>query len=150
MIDIKFPPLLGEGLGGVPNRMKNTIQYRHSSVGRARAFRRNMTNTEQKLWSRLRGDQLGCYFRRQVPIGKYIVDFMCRRKKLVIEVDGFQHSTASGLSKDRQRDKFLKSEGYSVLRFNNSEVSTNIDGVVDVIHDELHNPLWSPYEGDGD
>jgi very-short-patch-repair endonuclease len=124
--------------------MKNTIRYQHASIGKAKAFRKNMTDTEQKLWSQVRGNQLGCYFRRQVPIGKYIVDFMCRRKKLIIEVDGIQHSTANGLNRDQQRDKFLKSKGYSVLRFNNSEVSTNIDGVVDIIYDELHKPPMVP------
>jgi very-short-patch-repair endonuclease len=124
--------------------MKNSIRYRHASIGKAKAFRKNMTDTEQRLWSRVRGNQLGYYFRRQVPIGKYIVDFMCRRKKLIIEVDGIQHSTAKGLDEDQQRDKFLKSEGYSVLRFNNSEVSTNIDGVVDVIYDELLKPPIVP------
>jgi very-short-patch-repair endonuclease len=92
-----------------------------------------MTDTEMKLWLRLRRNQLGHYFRRQVPIGKYIVDFMCRQKKLIVEIDGIQHSTMNGLEKDRQRDEYLKSEGFLVLRFNNSEISTNVDGIVDVI-----------------
>ena len=121
--------------------MKNPIRYRHASIGKARAFRKNMTETERKLWSRLRGNQLGPYFRRQVPIGKYIVDFMCWKKKLIVEVDGIQHSTVKGLEKDQQRDEFLKLEGYCVLRFNNAEVSTNLDGVIDAIYVELRNPL---------
>ena len=121
--------------------MQEVLRYRHASIGQARAFRKNMTDTEQKLWSRLRRNQLGHYFRRQVPIGKYIVDFMCRQKKLIIEIDGAQHSTMQGLEKDRQRDDYLSSEGYHVLRFNNSETSTNVDGVVEVIYNALQNPL---------
>jgi very-short-patch-repair endonuclease len=73
---------------------------------------------------------------------------MCRQKKLIIEIDGIQHSTMKGLEKDRQRDEYLKSEGFLVLRFNNSEISTNVDGIVDVIYGALQNPLLSPYEGD--
>jgi len=83
-----------------------------------------------------------------IPIGKYIVDFMCRQKKLIIEIDGIQHSSIKGLERDRQRDEYLSSEEYHVLRFNNSEISTNIDGVVDVIYGALQNPLLSPYKGD--
>ena len=129
--------------------MKDMLRYRHVSIAQARSFRKNMTDTEQKLWSRLRRNQLGHYFRRQVPVGKYIVDFMCRQNKLVIEIDGIQHSTMRGLERDRQRDEYLNSEGYHVLRFNNSEISTNVDGVIDVIYSALQNPLLSPYEGDG-
>jgi very-short-patch-repair endonuclease len=65
---------------------------------------------------------------------------MCRQKKLIIEIDGIQHSTRKGLERDQQRDEYLGSEGYRVLRFNNSEVSTNIDGIVDVIYDALQSP----------
>ena len=128
--------------------MKGTLRYRHASIGRARSFRKNMTDTEQKLWSRWRRNQLGYYFRRQVPIGKYIVDFVCRQKKLIIEIDGIQHSTTKDLERDQQRDEYLSSEGYHVLRFNNSEISTNVDGVIDVIYGALQNPLVSPYEED--
>ena len=125
--------------------MKDALKYRHASIGQARTFRKNMTDTEQKLWSHLRRNQLGHYFRRQVPIGKYIVDFMCRQKKLIIEI---VHSTMKGLERDRQRDEYLSSEGYHVLRFNNSKISTNVDGIVDVIYNALQNPLLSPYQGD--
>jgi very-short-patch-repair endonuclease len=124
--------------------MKDALRYRHASIGQARAFRKNMTDTERKLWSRLRGNQLGHYFRRQVPIGKYIADYMCRQKKLIVEIDGIQHSTMKGLERDRQRDAYLRSEGYRVLRFNTSEVLTNIDGIVAVIYGALQNPLLSP------
>jgi len=73
---------------------------------------------------------------------------VCRQKKLIIEIDGIQHSTIKGLERDRQRDEYLNSEGYHVLRFNNSEISTNVDGVIDVIYGALQNPLLSPYKGD--
>jgi very-short-patch-repair endonuclease len=128
--------------------MKGALRYRHASIGQAKSFRKNMTDTEQKLWPRLRRNQLGHYFRRQVPVGKYIIDFMCRQKKLIIEIDGIQHLSIKGLERDRQRDEYLSSREYHVLRFNNSEISTNVDGVVDVIYGALQTPLWSPYKGD--
>jgi very-short-patch-repair endonuclease len=127
--------------------MVASLRYRHSSIGRARAFRKSMTDGEQKLWSRLRGKQLEYYFRRQTPIGKYIVDFACLKEKLVVEIDGSQHFTMTGKEHDRIRDHFLKEQGFRVLRFDSVEVLNNTDGIVDAIYEYLKNPLSSPMRG---
>jgi len=96
-----------------------------------------MTDSELKLWSKLRGNQLGYYFKRQTPIGHYIVDFVCRKEKLVVEVDGCQHYSVKGLEYDRRRDKFLGEQGFRVLRFTNSETLENTQGVLDEILENL-------------
>jgi very-short-patch-repair endonuclease len=97
---------------------------------RGRELRRNSTDAENLLWSRLRAKQLkGLKFRRQHPLGKYIVDFICSKEKLIIEVDGGQHTK----EKDKKREEYLKEQGYNVLRFCNNEVLTNIEGVLEVI-----------------
>jgi len=84
------------------------------------------------LWSKLRARQIeGCKFRRQAPIGKYIVDFVCHEKRLIVELDGGQH--AENCETDRQRDKWLGEQGYKVLRFWNNDVLTNIEGVLETI-----------------
>ncbi|MGA3286661.1 MAG: DUF559 domain-containing protein [Bacteroidota bacterium] len=121
--------------------MSETLQYRHGSVGRARAFRQSMTDGEQKLWSRLRGKQLEYYFRRQTPIGKYIVDFVCWKEKLVVEIDGSQHFTSAGKEHDRIRGKFLKEQGFRILHYDSVEVLNNTDGIIEVIYENLKNPL---------
>jgi very-short-patch-repair endonuclease len=96
-----------------------------------RRLRRRATDAETKLWFALRDRRLdGFKFVRQEAIGSYIVDFVCREKKLVIEVDGGQH--ADDL-KDRARDAALSAEGYDVLRFWNSEILSNEVGVLSVI-----------------
>ena len=121
--------------------MAEPLRYRHSSVGRARTFRKAMTDGEQKLWSRLRGKQLEYYFRRQTPIGKYIVDFVCLKEKLIVEIDGSQHYTPTGKEHDRIRDQFLQRQGFRILRFNSVEVLDNTDGIIEVICQKLTNPL---------
>ena len=108
----------------------------------ARFLRKNLTEAEQKLWSRLRRKQLhGFRFRRQRPIGPYIVDFVCLEASLIIEVDGGQH--AEQISKDEVRTRFLEKEGFRVIRFWNNDVLANTDGVLDTmdVHDR-HMPLW--------
>jgi len=123
--------------------MTEPLRYRHSSVGIAQTFRKAMTDGEQKLWSRLRGKQLEYYFRRQTPIGKYIVDFVCWKEKLVVEVDGSQHYTPMGKGHDRIRDQFLQHAGFRIMRFNSVEVLNNTDGILEMIYDNLKNPLSS-------
>jgi very-short-patch-repair endonuclease len=130
--------------------MNNRLHYRHGSIKRAQAFRKAMTDAERKLWSRLRGDNTGYYFRRQTPIGKYIVNFVCWKQKLVVELDGSQHYTEKGKEHDRVRDEFLKQQGFRVLRFHSAEALKYTDGILTVIVEYLENPLLSPYEGDRD
>jgi very-short-patch-repair endonuclease len=97
-----------------------------------------MTDAEERLWKTLRGHRfVGVQFRRQVPIGPYIVDFCCHAARLVIEVDGGQHGEEPGRRRDAQRDSFLAGEGYEVLRFWNSEVLAETDAVLDVIWSAL-------------
>jgi very-short-patch-repair endonuclease len=105
-----------------------------------------MTDAERKLWSRLRGGQTGFCFRRQTPIGDYVVDFVCLKEKLVVEADGSQHYTDQGMEGDKRREEFLRSKGFRVVRFSNIDILRNEDGVVEKIVQELRgvNPLSSP------
>lgn len=96
----------------------------------ARSMRRAMTDAELKLWNELRAHRLmGLGFRRQVPIDRYIVDFACSEHRIVVEVDGSQHGDEASVSYDEQRTTFLKSLGWTVLRFWNGDVQRDIDGV---------------------
>jgi very-short-patch-repair endonuclease len=112
---------------------------------RARKLRNNPTEAEKFLWRQLRFWQIGGYkFRRQQPLGKYIVDFICFEKRLVIELDGGQHAEQR-MKYDSERDAWLIAEGFFVLRFWNDEVLKNIDGVKEVILSKLDNtPFLSP------
>lgn len=104
-----------------------------SPTDRARTLRRNATDAEAKLWPRLRNRQLnGMKFRRQVPIGPYFADFLCREARLIVEVDGGQHDP----ERDNNRTTFLKAQGYRVLRFWNHDVLTNIEGVLTTIMEQ--------------
>ncbi len=110
--------------------MPRYFKYAKGSIDKARRLRRAMTDAERKLWSKLRNEQLGVQFRRQVPVGPYIVDFICIKRGLVIEVDGGQHYTGEGMEYDKIRTAYLENEGLTVKRFGNHDVLTNIDGVV--------------------
>jgi very-short-patch-repair endonuclease len=102
-----------------------------STVGKARQLRRSSTDAETKLWFALRDRRLaGHKFVRQNAIEPYIADFVCRDRKLIIEVDGGQHSDNP---RDRRRDAALAAEGYRILRFWNTDVLTNLDGVLTTI-----------------
>jgi very-short-patch-repair endonuclease len=97
----------------------------------ARKLRKSMTVDETKLWQELRElRRQGMHFRRQAPIGRYIVDFACLSKRLVIEVDGVQHQAPEGRTKDAVRDAWLQGQGFTVLRFTNGEVTETRDGVM--------------------
>ena len=95
---------------------------------RAIELRKESTPAEQKLWSRIRDDQLGVTFRRQHAIGNYIPDFCAPRKKLIIELDGSQHLQQREY--DQARTEYLELRGYTVLRFWNNAVMNDIDGVI--------------------
>ena len=102
---------------------------------KARALRNNLTDVEQRLWRWLRGKQMGATFRRRYPIGPYIADFACTSLAIVIELDGGQHAENSGY--DARRDAFLRSKGFSVLRFWNHQVMGEVDSVLAVIWREV-------------
>jgi very-short-patch-repair endonuclease len=109
---------------------------RHPYRDRARELRRNSTDAERRLWRYLRNRQcLGWKFRRQFPIGPYIADFACPDAMLVIEADGGQHGIE--IDRDLRRTAYLERKGWTVLRFWNPDILTNIEGVLDVIHDAL-------------
>lgn len=107
-------------------------------------LRNNTTPQEVVLWSRLRDSRLGFKFRRQASIGKFITDFYCPTKKLVVEVDGSQHIDNE---LDKERTKFLNAVGVTVLRFWNNEVDGNLDGVITKIITTL-NPSFERREGE--
>ena len=99
---------------------------------RARELRQNNTDAERWLWQRLRSRQLlGQKFRRQVPVGQYIVDFLCRECKLVVEIDGSQHQLQADY--DDRRTQFLESQGYQVVRYWNNEVLQQGEAVLESI-----------------
>ncbi len=101
----------------------------------SRDLRKNMTDAEQLLWQRIRRKQiLGLQFYRQKPILNFIVDFYCPKANLVIECDGGQHYTEEGLEADRVRDQALGQLGLNVLRFDNRQVLTEIDAVVERVY----------------
>ncbi|MEQ1616303.1 MAG: endonuclease domain-containing protein, partial [Hyphomicrobiaceae bacterium] len=97
---------------------------------RARALRNSMAESEWLLWSVLRKRQLsGCRFRRQHPMGPYVVDFICLEKGLIIEVDGGHHSDPDQIRHDEVRTRWLEERGFQVMRVWNTEVFDNLDGV---------------------
>ncbi len=112
---------------------KNPLGLRRD---RARSLRRAATEAEKKLWWHLRRKLPleGTYFRRQVPLGPYFADFACLKHRLVIELDGGQHTTLEAQRRDAQRTAFLEAQGFRVLRFWNDQVFSEIDGVIDTIH----------------
>ncbi len=104
-------------------------------VDNARWLRNNMTETERRVWSRLRGRQVGGYkFRRQVPVGPYVVDFMCVSDRLAVEVDGPHHEDEEA---DKRKTKFLQAHGYRVLRIPVGDVDESLDDVIHGIYLEL-------------
>jgi very-short-patch-repair endonuclease len=104
----------------------------------AKQLRSNMTDVETKLWQQLRAKRFEDFkFRRQVPIGPYIVDFICYERRLIIELDGSQHE---GSTYDMKRDAWLHSQDFRVLRFWNNDVNAALDGTLMAIHDALGLP----------
>jgi len=107
----------------------------------ARDLRKSMTRQEVKLWQRLRElRSIGHQFRRQSPLAPYIVDFECRRSRLIVEVDGHQHGYDENQKRDEVRDKALMERGYRILRFTNGEVDRELDGVMEAVCLALTSP----------
>jgi len=112
---------------------------------RARYLRRNRTTAERRLWWQLRElKRIGFKFRQQVPIDHFIVDFVCLSQRLIIEVDGGTHSTDAELRRDRTRERYLRDQGFRVMRFWNADVRQNMEGVMDTIVAALHTPTPDP------
>jgi very-short-patch-repair endonuclease len=135
-------------------RKKPTWRVTPQMRTHARALRRDSTRAEQVIWRAVRAHRLNDVgFRRQTPIGPYIVDFVSHSAKLVVELDGGQHFDTAHERRDARRDGFLRSKGFRVLRFSNHDVLTNLEGVWTVIAaaiDEAVAPsLPSPASGGG-
>src|SRR6266478_4936012 len=116
----------------------------------ARRLRANQTEVEKRLWSRLRDRGLfGLKFRRQVPLGSFVADFVCAEHALIVELDGGQHSAFE--EADRRRTVWFESGGWRVIRFWNNEVNNNIDGVLHAIAGacgiDVDNPHPDPLPG---
>jgi len=108
---------------GMPFQPRNT--------GRARALRWAASPAERLLWRYLSRAQTGAKFSRQMPVGPFFADFLCREMRLVVELDGFSHEAR--LDEDAARDRWFAANGYHVLRFTNATVLGNVDGVVAAI-----------------
>jgi len=116
--------------------------YSKRTLTNAKRLRRELTDAEKKLWRLLRSRQLcRAKFRKQQPIGPYIVDFVCLEARLIIEADGGQHAQSE---QDVSREVWLNSRGYRVLRFWNPDIFGNIDGVLQLIAEALKTPHPAP------
>jgi very-short-patch-repair endonuclease len=121
-------------------RPKSMRAFRQATARRLRA---NQTQSERKLWDALLRELplAGTHFRRQVPIGPYVVDIACPAANLVIEVDGAHHAEKENADRDAKRTRWLEGEGYRVLRFWNSDVTDNQSGVLESIYTAIHGSI---------
>ncbi len=151
-------PLQGEGLGVEESHAKRRPpDWRASPRAKKLApkLRRAATEAEKELWWHLRRKLPleGTHFRRQVPIGPFVVDFCCHGRRLIVELDGGQHSEDSNAARDARRDRYLEAHGYRVLRFWNAQVFTEIDVVIETIWAALAGQVvptpTPPLEGEG-
>ena len=105
----------------------------------ARNLRKNSTIQERRLWNLLKNRQFhNLKFKRQQPIGDYIVDFICKEAKIIIEIDGGQHNEPENIEYDKTRTEYLNNLGYKVIRFWNNEIYENIEGVVLRLKEEIN------------
>ena len=132
----------------MPPRIKLASIYVGRGPSLPRTLRRNATEAERQLWRRLRNRQLGAKFRRQQPLGRYVLDFYCHEHALVIEVDGAHHYQDQQAEADRDRTAWLEAVGLRVLRFTNREVMTELDRVLEqvslALDDETREPSLQP------
>jgi len=110
-------------------------RFRNRATARARELRHAATPAERHLWRYLSNSQLGVKFSRQMPVGPFFADFLCREHKLIVELDGHSHDIA--LERDIARDRYLHEAGYRVLRFANADVMRNVEGVTALIRGSL-------------
>ena len=131
--------------------MRSMMQMTYApkkTVARARDLRRTMTLPEVLLWQQIRSRRLdGIRFRRQHPIGPYILDFYCEDARLAVEVDGESHSQAEAVEHDNRRTEWLNARGISVLRIPARGVLSELAAVVDHIHRQVRNPPPPPLRG---
>jgi len=126
--------------------MKRVINDKSKKEAR-RDLRKNQTKEEILLWSRIRNNQIGYKWRRQISIGRYIADFYCREKFLAVELDGSQH--LENKEYDKEREDFFKLLGIKTLRFWNSEIRENLEEVMNKILQNLESRTPSPFQEKG-
>lgn len=140
------PPRNGEGdrakRGGGDSRFTPRL-----AVTRARDLRKHTTKPEVALWQTLRQRPEGFKFRRQHPIGPYIVDVCCLSARLVVEIDGVVHNMGERPSRDIERDRFIKENGFRVLRISAKRVLNDAVGTADAIAARVESPLHRPADG---
>jgi very-short-patch-repair endonuclease len=126
-------------------RVRVRGRMKRKNIDKCRTLRKNQTDAERKLWSVLRNRQLsGTKFRRQFPIGKYILDFYSPEYKLGIEAGGGQHYEEKGKLRDQQRNKELSRLGVKVIRFNDRDILKNTEGVYRIILENIEKKRLSP------
>ena len=125
--------------------MKAYDEARTGAVSRARQLRRNSTDAERLMWRALRSSLPQFKWRRQMPVGPYFADFACYSERLIVELDGGQHSEA--MNYDANRTRLMEAKGYRVVRFWNNDVLGNLDGVIEEITSQLSSPSRSEAAG---
>jgi very-short-patch-repair endonuclease len=144
--DAQIPPRNGEGDrakrgGGGSRPMQRPVVYN------ARRLRKEMTVPERMLWQLFRTRPNGLKFRRQHPVGPYIVDFCCLSARLIVEVDGMAHDMGDSPKRDEIRTRFLKENGYRVLRVSAQRVLVDVVATADAIVARAESPLHHPSDG---
>lgn len=131
--------------GGIKGEVAKSMKERQDLVEFTKRLRSYQTPWESKLWYHLRANRFyGLKFKRQVPIDKYIVDFCCQGKRLIIELDGGYHSESLVSETDLEKQSYLELKGYKVLRFWNNEIEENIEGVLETIRKNFQQSDLSP------
>jgi very-short-patch-repair endonuclease len=127
----------------MPYNQNMPLKYLHSLIPQAKKLRREMTPQEKRLWYEFLAD-FSPRFQRQKTIDRFIADFYCYKAKLIVEIDGSQHYTEAGLAYDAERDAILSGYGLRVIRFSNSDVNANFEGVCSTIMQSVITPLPTP------
>ena len=128
------------GGGGLPRAVRPEVAV-------ARRLRRDLSPPEAMLWQKLRGGKPGAKFRRQHPIGPYVVDFFCREAGLIVEIDGEAHDRADRPARDDSRLRFLRDQGYRIVRVAARRVIADVSGVAAAIGSLVATPLHQPAAG---
>lgn len=131
-------PVCGRGGDPLRRQWEGEGMRKDQNLKTARELRHNETLAEKRLWEQLRNRNLeGFKFVRQAPVGPFIADFLCREKKLIVELDGWTHSTDEEVNHDARRTAFLEKEGYRGIRFDNGSAVEGMDGLLALILEEL-------------